>query len=234
MTSKLKTYLTIFIISILTPYVTIVFFIRTSSLLIILPILFFSFVTLIISTIGVIRADQKKSRKKYYWITAIMAVVLFVFSYGFQLTAADWIFFKTRENKLTVFISEVKKYDKIKEMSDGQRYWKSINFTSIEANIANVDTISEFGRKYLLDDILKRDGIDKEQYEFFRNILVETNLISFTTLEDGTISFTIDGFLDNCYGIAYSETGVPPKYNDCGEIINWRKIGKNWYAWGTT
>lgn len=119
-------------------------------------------------------------------------------------------------------------------MSDGQRHWKSINFTSVEANIANVDTSVEYGRKYFLDDILKRDGIDKEHYEFFRSILVETDLISFTTLEDGTISFTIDGFLDNCYGIAYSETGTQPFGNDCGRIINWEKIGDNWYTWWTT
>lgn len=232
--TKFKTYLIIFFSAILTPYVTIVFFIRTSSLLIILPILFFSLVTLIISTIGVIKVSPHKPRKKYYWITAILAVVLFVFSYSFQLTAADWIFFKFRESKLTTFISELKKYEKIHEMSDGQRYWKSINFTSVEANIADVDTSGEYGRKYFLDDILKRDGIDKEHYEFFRSILVETDLISFTTLEDGTISFTIDGFLDNCYGIAYSETGKQPNGNDCGRIINWRKIGDNWYAWGTT
>lgn len=234
MKTKFKTYLIIFITAIFTPYVTIIFFIRTCSLLIILPILFFALVTLIISTIGVIKADQNKLRKKYYWITSITAILLFIFSYGFQLNAADWIFFKSRESKMTIFISELKKYNKIHEMSDGQRYWKSINFTYIEANIADIDTSGKFGRKYFLDDILKRDSIDKEHYEFFRNLLVETDLISFTTLEDGTISFTIDGFLDNCYGIAYSETGIQPNGNDCGRIINWKKIGNNWYAWRTT
>jgi hypothetical protein len=203
-------------------------------LLIILPILFFTLVTLIVTTIGIIKADPNKLRKKYYWITTIVSIVLFVFSFSFQLTTADWIFFKFRESKLTTFISELKKYDKIKEMSDGQRYWKSINFTSIEANIAKVDTSGKYEKKYFLDDILKRDGIDKEHYEFFRNLLVETDLISFTTLEDGIVSFTIDGFLDNCYGIAYSETGKQPYTNDCGRIINWTKIGDNWYAWGTT
>jgi hypothetical protein len=234
MTTKFKIYMIIFCSAILTPYVTIVFSIRTTSLIIVLPILFFSLVTLIISTIGVIRASPQKSRKKYYWITAVLAVVLFVFSYGFQLTAADWLFFKFRESKLTTFISELKKYEKIKEMSDGQRYWKSINFTSVEANIADVDTSGKYGRKYFLDDVLKRDGIDRQHYEFFRSILIETDLISFRTLEDGTISFTIDGFLDNCHGIAYSETGKQPNENDCGQIINWTKIGENWYAWGTT
>src|SRR5688500_9407480 len=160
MTTKFKTYLIIFFSAILTPFVSIVFFIRTSSLFIILPILFFSLVTLIISTIGVIKADPNKPRKKYYWIAAIIAVVLFVFSYKFQLTAADWIFFKFRESELTTFISELKKYDRIHQMSDGQRYWKSINFTSIEPNIADDDTSGKYNRKYFLEDILKRDGID--------------------------------------------------------------------------
>ena len=229
-----KTNLTLFIISILTPYVSTIFFLRTLDLFIFFHILFFSLVTLIVTTISVIKTDQKKSRKKYYWMTAIFAVFFYIFSIGFQVSAANWIFFKSREKKLTIFITELKKYDKIKEMSDGQRYWKSVNFTSIEANISKVDTINELRKKFFLDDILKRDGIDKEQYEFFRNLLVETKLISFTTLEDGTISFTIGGFLDNCVGFAYSETGKPPRYNDCGEIISWRKIGKNWYVWSTT
>lgn len=238
MTMKFKTYLTIFFTAILTPFVIIVFF-RTGTgglggLLITLLILFFALTALIISTIGVIRADTDKPRKKYYWITAIVAVVLFVSTHGFQLTVADWLFLKFRESKLTTFTTELKKYDKIKEMSDGQGYWKSVNFTSIEANIASVDTSGKFAKKYFLDDILKRDGIDKEHYEFFRNILVETDLISFTTLKDGTISFTIDGFMDNCYGIAYSETGTQPDGNDCGRIIRWKKIGNNWYAWATT
>ena len=234
---KFKTYLTIFFTAILTPFVTVVFF-RTGGglggLLITLLILLFALIALIISTIGVIRADTDKPRKKYYWITAIVAVVLFVSTHGFQLAAADWLFLKFRESKLTTFITELKKYNKIKQMSDGQRYRNSVNFTLIEADIASVDTTRKFEKKYFLDDILKRDGIEKKHYEFFRNILVETDIRSFSTLEDGTISFTIDGFIDNCYGIAYSETGTQPNGNDCGRIISWRKIGNNWYAWGTT
>lgn len=234
MTMKYKTYLTLFFTAILTPFVTIIILIRTGSLLVIFPILFFALITLIITTIGLIRIDLDKPRKKIYWLTAIIAVVLFVSTYGFQLTGADWLFFKLRESKLNTFISELKKYDRIKEMSDGQRYWKSINFNSIENDIGSVDASGEFGRKYFLEDILILERIDKERYEFFRNILVETDLISFTTLEDGTISFTIDGFLDNCYGTAYSQTGTRPNENDCGQIINWTKIGDSWYAWATT
>lgn len=216
MTTKFKTYLIIFSVAILTPYIMTIFFSQT-NMLIILPILFFSLVALIITTIRITEADQKKSRKKYYWITAIMAIVLFFVSYNLQNRAANRIYFELRKNKLTVFVSELKKYDKIKEMSNGQRYYKTLNSTFFETNSADVDTTD---KTYFLDDILKRDRIDKEKYEFFRNILVETNQISFTTLEDGTVLFTTDGFLDKRYGIAYSEI---TRNNDGGEKL--KEIG---------
>jgi hypothetical protein len=234
MTTKFKIYVSVFYSAILIPFVTIIFFIRTSSLLIILPILFLSFITLIISTIGVKKADSNNPQKRNYWKISISAILIFLFSYSFQILVADWLFFKFREDKLTLFISELKKYGKIKEMSDGQRYWKTINNISIEPSLTKTDTCSEFGKKYYLDDILKREEIDKQHYDFFKNILIETNLTGFEILGDETISFTIDGFLDNCYGIAYSETGDNPCANYCGRIITWNQIGHNWYAWSTT
>lgn len=232
--TKFKLYSAFYYLAILIPFVTIIFFIRTSTLLIILPILFLALITLVISTIALIKNEQDLHRKKYYRTTAIMAVVFFVLLNDFQLMAADWIFFKFREHKLSIFISEIKKYDKIYEMSDGESYWKTVNIISIEPKIADVDTINEFRRKYFLDDVLKREGIDKKHYEFLRKLLIETNLTGFTKLDDGTFSFTIDGFLDNCYGIAYSETGENPCDNYSGRIIRWIKIGTNWYAWSTT
>ena len=166
---------------------------------------------------------------------AIFSVLLFFVSYKWQLDAADFMFFKLRENKLNNFITELKNYDKIKQMSEGQRFWKSINHTSIEPDIKHVDTTQgAFGPKYFLDDILKRDGVDKEHYELFRQKLIDLGFESFTVLDDGTVSFTIDGFIDNCFGFAYSETGKSPKENDCGEIIDWTKVGNKWYSWGTT
>jgi len=54
------------------------------------------------------------------------------------------------------------------------------------------------------------------------------------TLEDGTIVFTIDGMLDNCVGIAYSDDNSNPGYTNCGRIIEWRKLDEHWYFWYTT
>jgi len=222
------------IISILTPYIITVFFIRSSTLLIILPLDLIALIILIISTTKYLRIVDSKKMKTVTRFSVIGAVLLYFLSYGFLLHTADYVFFKIREKRLNEFVIEIKDFNKIYEMSDGQRFWKTVNNYSIEPEIANVDTTKEFGKKYHLNDILIKEQIDKNKYEKFRQILIDVDLISFTTLNDGTISFTIDGFLDNCQGFAYSITGENPKGNDCGKIIHWKKVAKNWYAWYTT
>lgn len=237
MSRALKIWLTIFILSILTPYFVSIFFSLTTSIFTILQIYFIATTFLITATYGTSDSEKIESRKKYYRRIAIGSIILFFFNFGFKSDATYWVFFKLRQRELTTFVTELKNYKVISQMTDGQRYWKSVNNTSIESNIQDVDTTGAgLGKKYLLDDILQRDGIERQHYEFFKNILITTKLESFTTLEDGTISFTIDGFLDNCYGIAYSETGRMPIHhrNDCGDIISWEKITDNWYAWQTT
>jgi len=234
MTRKFKTYLIIFIASILVPYITFIFFILTSSLLVIIPIFFIALFFLITSTIGLYNSETVKLRKKYYWFIAFSTIILFFFSYSFQLKTAKWIFLKIREEKLIALVSELKRHKEIQTMSDGQRSLKFLNFTLIEPNAEDVDSTKYFNKEFLLDDILKRDGIDKKFYEYCKCTLIETDLRSFIVLENQTVSFTIDGFSDNCYGIAYSETGIKPENNDCGQIISWNKIYDNWYAWTTT
>jgi hypothetical protein len=54
------------------------------------------------------------------------------------------------------------------------------------------------------------------------------------TLEDGTIVFTLDGILDNCVGIAYSDDNVNPGHTNCGRIIEWRRLDDHWYIWYST
>lgn len=179
--------------------------------------------------------EPVETNRKYYSILAISAFVFYFPSYGLQLHLSDRIHLKIHENRLNKFVAEIKHYQRITEMSDGERFWKTINNTSIEPKIEDVDTIDNgFGKKFFLDDILAKHGVNKPHYELFRQELMATGFISFETLDDGTISFTMDGFLDNCYGIAYSETGKRPEQNGCGHIIRWTKIGDKWYSWGTT
>jgi hypothetical protein len=223
-----------FIGSALTPFIGTLFLIRITSLFILFPIYIIALIVLIISTFKLAR----RSAVKKSWIITIAAgtLVVFFFTYSMQLQLADAIYFKIREKQIRSLAFDIKRYGKIVEMTNGLRYWKSINNTFIERDIKDVETISNgFGeQKYLLDDVLNSKGIDKKIYEQLRQRLIETGFISFIVLNDGSISFTMDGMLDNCYGISYSETGGHPKFNDCGEIIRWVKISDNWYAWGTT
>lgn len=204
---------------------------RTTSLFILLPLYLIALIVLIIATVKLAR----RFKKNWIILIAVSTVLLFFFSYGIQLQIADAIYFKFREKQLRSLVSEIKDYGKIVEMTDGLRYWKSINNISVEADMKDVDTISDglSEKKYLLNDVLKRKGIDRKIYERFRQRLIATGFISFTVLEDGSISFTMDGMLDNCYGISYSESGTHPKFNDCGDIVRWEKISDNWYAWGS-
>ncbi|QHT68990.1 hypothetical protein GXP67_21210 [Rhodocytophaga rosea] len=46
--------------------------------------------------------------------------------------------------------------------------------------------------------------------------------------QDRVISFFIDGLTDDCYGIAYSETGKQGKL--CGgQIVDWENLVDKWY-----
>ena len=229
-----KKYLFLIFLSILTPYVLTVFFVRSSSLLIILPSDIIALIILIISTIKYLKTVDSRKHKMITRFSVFGMVILYFVSYGFLLQTADYVFFKLREKRLNEFVVDIKDYNKINAMSDGQGFWKTLNDYSIEPDITNVDTTKKYGKKYHLDDILTKEQIEIDKYEEFRQILIDVDLISFTTLRDGTISFTIDGFLDNCQGFAYSETDENPGGNDCGRIIHWRKVAKNWYAWYTT
>jgi len=235
MTWKFVSNLTVFIICILTPYIGTIFFILTTDIFVLLLIFVLALSLLIVSGISLTKIEPNKSKKKYYLIIAGLAIILYFFTYNIQRNTADLVYYKSKENLLTELITDIKSYQKINEMTDGLRFWKSINNTSIEANIKDVDTTDKgFGKKYFLDDVLKKNNIDKAHYELFRKRLIATGFESFVILDDGTISFTMDGMLDNCYGIAYSETGKNPQINDCGDIIRWEKINDHWYAWGTT
>jgi hypothetical protein len=234
-TNKYYIDMVLFISSIFIPYFGTIFYIRTASPHILFVIFFVALVVLIVSTVKARKSASTRVKKKFLIPVAICAVILFPLSYGLQLRLADILYFKIRENQLRDLALNIKSYHKIREMSDGQRFFKTINFISIEPNkkMLSADDIG-FERKYFLDDVLSKSGIDKQKYESFRQSLIEMGFISFTILQDGSVSFTMDGMLDNCYGFSYSEGDKHPNSNDCGTIVWWVKISDNWYAWATT
>lgn len=230
MTTNKKLVLLVFAASILTPYIGTIFFVRTVSLFLLLPLDALALIVLLLTMSSLARKEAKKERKKWYAISAALGIGIYFLSYGYLLDAADYVFFKARQSQLDKLVLDIEHYSKIKEMSDAQRYWKSLNHISIE----NDSSLVEAGRKYYINDVLVEQHIDRNKYEDFRKALIAVDLISFTTLEDGTISFTLDGMLDNCEGYAYSVTGQQPAGNDCGRIIHWKKMADHWYVWYTT
>lgn len=157
------------------------------------------------------------------------ALVIFIFSFGFQLDAADYLFYKLREKKFNELVTEIKKYGKITSMSDGNRYSKSLNDSIYE--FEDKDMLKD-NRKgvHLYADLLKELDIDEKIHQDFRNRLTQLDCISFNTYPDGAVSFTIDGWIDSCYGLTYSPIGE--KHSDDGRVIVWKHIEGSWYAWG--
>jgi hypothetical protein len=198
-TNKYDIDMVLFISSIFIPYFGTIFYIRTASPLILFFIFFVALVVLIVSTVNARISASTRVKKKFLIPVAVSALILFPLSYGLQLRLADILYFKIRENQLRDLALNIKSYHKIREMSDGQRFFKTINFISIEPNkkMLSAEDI-DFNRKYFLDDVLSKNGIDKQKYESFRQSLIEMGFISFTILQDGSVSFTMDGMLDNC------------------------------------
>ena len=53
-------------------------------------------------------------------------------------------------------------------------------------------------------------------------------------IDDQTLSFTIDCFIDNGSGIAFSKNSTQPTNEnlDCGgHLTRWDKLKNNWFAW---
>jgi len=219
-------------VCLITPFLVTIFYNRTTFWIFTLVIYAGILGAIVISYIVYYFVETRKNYKRNIIIIIGVVVLSFFFTYGYQLQAADYIFFKQRESSLNEFILEIKKYGKIKEMSDGRRYTKTLNDSLYEFNPKSV--LERGYRAKLLSDLLISMDIDLEVHNKFREKLSENDFIGFETFKDGTISFTIDGMLDNCYGFAYSETGEHPMYNDCGTIVHWEKVQGNWYRWGTT
>lgn len=221
------------LLGLMIPFLVTIFYSRTSELftglfidIAVLGAIFFLYIVYFF-------VEKRKNYKRNLIIAIGSTILLFFFTYGFQLDAANYVFYKHREDSLNKFALDIKQYGKIREMTDGKISRKTINDSLYE--FTEKEVLNQYSPVvYLYKDLLEKLNIDEQVHGKFREKLSENNFMSFETFKDGTISFTIGGMLDNCYGFAYSETGEHPEFNDCGKIIRWEKVQGNWYAWGTT
>jgi hypothetical protein len=225
-------FLFLVVLFLILPYLHIVFFRYTIQSFLEFIGYFISYFIAIIFFTGYFFIETKKKNRWIGLVVILCAPLFFFYTAHFFNNIGERIYFNKNAEKFNEFVSEIKEYGKIKEMSDGRRYTKTLNDSIYEFTEKDVQTRGF--RAKLLSDLLINMGIDAEVHSKFRDKLTENDFTGFETFKDGTISFTIDGMLDNCYGFAYSETGEHPMFNDCGTIIRWEKVEGNWYAWGTT
>ncbi|MBX7045966.1 MAG: hypothetical protein K1X86_09020 [Ignavibacteria bacterium] len=158
------------------------------------------------------------------------AFVFFVLSYEYLLSASDFVFFKTRDKKLREFVTDIKKFDKIKEMTDGKRGHEEINYEHYYFDIKELYGTPD-STDYQYNRLLEKLNIDEAIHKKFCENLFEIGCYEFSYNDDGTICFTIDSFLQHANGIMYSEIGEPQ--GSRGITKMWKKVANKWYLWGS-
>jgi hypothetical protein len=169
-----------------------------------------------------------------------LACVAYFAGYHHLLTARYYVFLYPKVNELEKLKEEIISYRRIFKMSSGEQYYKQLNDYLVEYDRSiveydrnTIDKSSPLRRREYYLDILENDDISLEKYNYFREQLIKLGFIDFE-LGESFVSFTMDGMLDNCYGIAYSVNGDDPGGLDCGRVVVWSKIKDNWYHWGTS
>ena len=132
-------------------------------------------------------------------------------------------------NSIVNHISESNIYS----MSDLYRYSKNIN----ECNVSTdkpITSIDELIKTF--SPCLDTNRIKPLDVICIRNLMSSCHLIQFVSNND-YILFTIDGFIDNCFGIVYSKNGSDPNIkNDksIDELTSLNRIWNNWFFWTST
>ena len=127
-------------------------------------------------------------------------------------------------------------YEKIFEMDDATRCYKSLNNQPLnhsEFSDANDSICNSHGNT--LNQVLSRFQIDKKTYLRFRSRLEETKLRVYCS--EGSIhAYMVDGWLDNVWGYCYSESKLElnnQQFQICGYTIQVvQELGDNWYRFG--
>ncbi len=210
------------------PFIATIFFIRTGFLF---PTLLTSVAAtgFIMSSFAVYCFVEARKYFRLGVLAGIFGVIiLFFVTYGFQLSAADYVYFKIRENRFNEFVAEIKKYEKIKSLQDRKNYGGSLNDKRYTYKEKDINMEGE-NPQYAYKDLLRKLNIDEKTHEDFCNRLLDLGCIEFQTFEDGAVCFTINGMLNHCEVITYTQTGEP--HVIYGAARSWKKIQDNWYAW---
>ncbi|MBS1492898.1 MAG: hypothetical protein JST55_05295 [Bacteroidetes bacterium] len=211
------------------PFLTTVFFIRIKLWPILLAVDLIVMVVVIVSYVVYCFVEKRKYFRIGVLGGILGTVLFFGLSYGYQLDAADYVFFKLREKKFNDFMQEINRYEKITQMSEGNNKGGSLNDKPF---MYHAKDISEYDKDviHLYSDLIKELNIDEDTHEDFIKKLSAVDCIDLETFKDGSVCFTINGWLNHCSGITYSPNGE--EHTNYGGAKVWKHLQGNWYAWG--
>lgn len=174
-------------------------------------------------------------RKHYYSYLPIGALLLniAVLVIAPEVELGHRLHYWTNKNNLNA-IHTLSHEAKVYEIDNMRRYHKLLN----DKLISNEDKyLNKAALQRAFGDVIKEDDLDIEKIAELRDRLDRSSLISMGR-DQGDFVLTVDGFLDNEYGYAYSkehaiEVGdyLMPKGLPIIRLIN---LGDGWYFYYTT
>jgi len=196
---------------------------------------------LLVSTFAVVvwALFPPRSRKLLTLLGAFGVVAALVYGDVYLRRAGSRLFFETRRSRVEALVKDIRDYGRIHDMSDGNRYFKTLNGAPVAYSAAQVDTTPVAGAPSTLpvERVLARDSISRERYDDFRRRLRDVRLIEFTMTSD-YVAFVRDGIIDNLDGFLLVRSGgAPPTIGtklfgtDLVELI---PLGGGWYRFATT
>jgi len=140
---------------------------------------------------------------------------------------------------LDEFVQDILAYGRINNMSDGRRHFKQLNgelvaYAPSKVSISHDEAVRSV---VLVKDVLRRDGIDPERYDDYRDRLGRLKLIEFE-VTPAYVAFLYDGILDNLQGFLFLRSGTPDSVLNSSvfssRIVAISALDGQWYWFATT
>jgi hypothetical protein len=172
-------------------------------------------------------------------LLAIGFAALSVFAEPTMYRVGAELFFSSRAERLTAFKDAFCAYGRIWQMTDGQRYHKSLNGQRIAltASTTVVPSPPEERSGRPVAAVLAGDSIAPAQFDEFRRELIAMRLIEVARTGNG-VAFVHDGMLDNLEGFIFVPNGsAPPTIGSAlfeTTLVALVPMRDGWYYFGTT
>ena len=194
--------------------------------------LFVSVAAVVTTLAPLVRERSTRSDPKRVWFAVAVFVVVWIpaCNPGLLGSVNDRAYFAHRASGLEQLDARIVQLGQIREMSDGQRYWKSVNGIAYRGETENPPEAIP------LQAVLDSAGVSAESFEDLRQRMIRLGVSSFESDTERT-GYLIDGFLDNCIGFLSVRSGREPKIGDFaprGRIVSLTRLAPGWYLYRTT